>query len=179
MIKLLKKDLIHVGSKSKNKEEILNEIAEMVSGISKNVTKKAIYSALLEREELSSTGLGSSLAIPHCSFDIIDDFYVGLITTKGVDFDSIDGEPVKLIFFSIGPKSEQNQHITTLTSISKIAINKELVENIKTSNNVDELFNLLNSDNNDNLVQTPIKENKTKPVIVSKKKGFFSKFFKS
>lgn len=170
MIKLLKKELIHVGSKSKNKSDILNEIAEMVTTLCKNVTKQAIYSALLEREKLSSTGLGSSLAIPHCSFDIIDDYYVGLITSEGVEFDSIDGQPAKLIFFSIGPKSEQNQHMITLTSISKIAMNKELLEKVISSKSIDEVFNLLNLD-------AKIENNNLNPE--PKKKSFFQRLFKS
>ena len=168
MIKLLKKELIVVGSKSESKDEILHEISDMVSSRCKEISSKAIYSGLIDREELSSTGLGSSLAIPHCTFENIDEFYIGLITTKGIDFDSIDGEPAKLIFFSIGPKSQLNEHMATLTSISKIAMDKELLERIILSKSRDEVFHLLSSDPED------IQEANKTP-----KKGFFSRLFKS
>lgn len=143
MIKLLKKDLIKVGSNSKNKDEILVEIADMVSKQCKEISRDDILNGLKEREELSSTGLGSSLAIPHCAFENLKEFYVGLIVTPGVDFDSLDGEPAKLIFFSVGSKQQQNLHISTLTSISKISMDKNLLNKLIDSKTSDEVFSLL------------------------------------
>lgn len=148
MIKLLKKELIRVGSISKSKDEILKEISKMVKNQCSVVTEDQIFNALKEREELSSTGLGSSIAIPHCAFDKVDKFYVGLIVSSGVDFDSLDGEPAKLIFFSIGPKMQQNQHISTLTSISKISMDKALLSNLMESKDSNEVFKLLHRDDN-------------------------------
>lgn len=147
MIELLKRDLIKVRSASSTKDEILNEISEMVSNMSSILSKEAIYSALLDREDLSSTGLGSSLAIPHCAFDKIDDFYVGLIVSDPIDFDSFDGEPVQLIFFSIGSKTDQCHHISTLTSISKIAMNGDTLQTLMDSNSADEVFKILSQEN--------------------------------
>ncbi len=159
MIKLLNKDLIRVGSKSKNKDEILNEISEMVSQKCSDIKKEEILKALQEREKLSSTGLGNSIAIPHCAFDKLNTFFVGLIVTQGVDFDSIDGQPAKLIFFSIGSKQQQNQHISTLTSISKVAMDSELLDKLINVKNSDEVYALLHRDDS--------------PVEVEKKKCQF------
>ena len=98
---------------SKNKTELLGEIADLVSTQTNSISRESIFKGLKEREKLSSTGVGKGLAIPHCAFDELKEFFVGLIVVNEMDFDAIDNKPVNLVFFSVGPKSEQNQHIST------------------------------------------------------------------
>ncbi|OQY38017.1 MAG: hypothetical protein B6229_07000 [Spirochaetaceae bacterium 4572_7] len=144
MIKLLKKELIQIGSESTNKDELLKEIADLAANECKKLSAKEIYTSLTNREKLSSTGLSQGIAIPHSMFDKLDQFYVGLIVIKeGIDFDSLDGEDSKLIFFSIGPKSQQNQHIATLTSISKLATDENLKNKLINAINPDQVTSLL------------------------------------
>lgn len=143
MIKLLKKDLIKIGSTSINKSELLEEISVLVGTKCKKISKNEILKALIKREQLSSTGVGGSIAIPHCTFDNLTEFYIGIIITNEIDFDSIDGEPVRVTFFSVGPTSQKNQHISTLTSISKISMNKELLQKIIKSDNSNDIYNML------------------------------------
>lgn len=150
MIKLLNKDLIKIGSASTDKNELLEEISILVSDKCNDVTKNDVLKALKKREKLGSTGVGSALAIPHCYFDKVKEFYVGLIVTNEIDFDSVDGEPVRLIFFSVGPKSQQNQHISTLTSISKISMDKNLLQKIMDSTSSEEVYSILHEDETEN-----------------------------
>ncbi len=144
MIKTLKKELIQIGSQSSNKDELLKEISQLVDKHCEELTGANIYKALVKREKLSSTGLTQGLAIPHCAFENVKDFHVGVIVIKdGIDFESLDEEPTKIIFFSVGPKNQQNQHITTLTSISKIAKDSELLQSVIDSKSSDEVYKLL------------------------------------
>ncbi len=144
MIKPLKKELIQIASNSQTKDEILNEISSLVSSQCSDLSQKEIYKSLTKREKLGSTGLSQGIAIPHAMFEKLDQFYVGLIILKdGIDFDSIDNEDSSLIFFSIGPKSQQNQHISTLTSISKIANDEELKNSLLSATDSDRVMNLL------------------------------------
>ncbi|MGL1893827.1 MAG: PTS sugar transporter subunit IIA [Spirochaetaceae bacterium] len=151
MIKTLKKELIQVGTTSSTKDELLQEIAGLVNKSCDNLSQKDIYKALVKREKLSSTGLTGGIAIPHCAFENISEFHVGAIIVKdGIDFDSLDEEPTKIIFFSVGPKDQQNQHITTLTSISKIAKDNELLEQVLSAEKSEQVFKLLHRDSYDN-----------------------------
>ncbi len=146
MVKLLKKNLIKIGSVSKNKTELLGEIADLVSTQTNSISRESIFKGLKEREKLSSTGVGKGLAIPHCAFDELKEFFVGLIVVNEMDFDAIDNKPVNLVFFSVGPKSEQNQHISTLTAISKISMDPDLITKLKNSKTADDVFQLIHRD---------------------------------
>ncbi|MBN2617515.1 MAG: PTS sugar transporter subunit IIA [Spirochaetales bacterium] len=146
MLKYLNPNLIRIDSKSDTKEEIIVEISDMVGRICPEATSGEIYRALNDREKLSSTSLGKGIAIPHCTLAGVKDFYIGLIRVQGIDFNSLDGENAKLIFFSVGPKNQQKKHISTLTAISKIGLDKELLNSILTVKTSEEIYSLLKSD---------------------------------
>ena len=157
MIKTLKQELIKIETESTNKNALLKEISENVTKLCTELTSDQVYKALVKREKLSSTGLTQGLAIPHCTFDSIKEFYVGVIIIKnGIDFDSLDDEPTKIVFYSIGPKDQQSQHISTLTSISKIAKDRGLVESIINSTKAEDVYSLLHIEQN-NIVDKGIK----------------------
>jgi mannitol/fructose-specific phosphotransferase system IIA component (Ntr-type) len=128
---ILDVNCIQKGTKAKDKEGILQEIAELAkkSPLLKKHSKEFIYQALKSREAIGSTGLEEGIAIPHCALEYIEDFVVGLIVVpEGIDFNSFDGKPSELIFFIIGPQSRSNQHIQILSALSKIA---KIPRNIK------------------------------------------------
>lgn len=112
----------------KTKEEALSAIAAAVSD-SKELeaySAKEIQKALIDREKLGSTGFGGGIAIPHCSLEKADNFVVGLyVNPEGVDFNSLDGKPVYLMFFIIGPRGDRNTHILLLSAVSKILQQEE------------------------------------------------------
>jgi len=104
----------------KDKQQVLETISELVmkSPAAREVTKKQVLMALEDREELSSTGFGKCIAMPHCALDI-KDFVFGVITIPaGIDFDAIDDKPVNIILFMIAPKTQRNQHIRYLSALS-------------------------------------------------------------
>lgn len=133
MIDSFRAECVQIGTKAKNKKELLREI----SFLAKNHPSLSQISAgelekeLSDREEIISTGLTNGIAIPHCAFEGIKDFVVGLLIVKdGIDFESLDGEKCKLFFFIIGPKSERNKHIKVLSSISKLSKDKKMIKEL-------------------------------------------------
>ncbi len=146
MIDSFKPECIQIGTESKGKRGIIKEISNLAkkSDILKNITSDRIEEALNTREELISTGLSNGIAIPHCSFDEIDRFVVGLLVVKkGVDFDSLDGNQTKLIFFIIGPTEKRNKHIKILSSISKLSKDKNMLDILIQSDSESTISNLL------------------------------------
>ncbi|MDA3899358.1 MAG: PTS sugar transporter subunit IIA [Spirochaetes bacterium] len=114
---------IKMNSTAKTRDEVLQEIAALAANTEplSSVSEKKVYKTLLEREKIGSTGFGRSIALPHCALDKIDSFVVGILTTvQGVDFDSVDDEPVRVFFFIIGPLNQRNQHIRILSEISNV-----------------------------------------------------------
>ena len=104
------------------KDELLRLIANQAAGtgVLSAIGEEKIFKALKQRERLSSTGLSDGVAIPHCSFDSIDEFVVGaVITSKPIDFQALDGKPSQIFIYLIGPEGDRNTHVRLLSSISK------------------------------------------------------------
>lgn len=119
---LLRSELIKTGSNASSKKEILKEIGDLVGKHpeAKEIGSEAVYKKLRDREKEGSTGFEKGVALPHCGFEGLEEFLVGAITVpKGVDFDSVDGKPAKLIFFIVGPQAQRNRHVKLLAAISK------------------------------------------------------------
>ncbi|HEB29607.1 MAG TPA: PTS sugar transporter subunit IIA [Spirochaetes bacterium] len=116
-------ECIQIGSKARNKKEVLGEIAHLAikSPVLSAFSADDIFGALEARENICSTGFENGVAIPHCGIDKLDDFVVGvLIIPEGIDFQAMDGKKTRVYFFVIGPKTEKNRHIHLLSSISRI-----------------------------------------------------------
>ncbi|MDA3938572.1 MAG: PTS sugar transporter subunit IIA [Spirochaetia bacterium] len=146
LINNLDKACIRINSESKTRDNILKEISELVvkTGTLKEFNANQLYDLLKNREDLSTTGIGMGLAIPHCSIEGINRFVVGLITSKsGIDFKSIDGKYANLIFFIIGPKEKRNEHIQILSSISKLSKTLEIIETVKNENSLERIYTIL------------------------------------
>ncbi|MBN1291427.1 MAG: PTS sugar transporter subunit IIA [Candidatus Latescibacteria bacterium] len=122
LVEYLQPESISVRKDISDKEAVLNEVvrlAHMNHNLS-GVKKDKILDGLKRREELGSTGFGGGIAIPHCRLKGISDFVMGIVTvSEGVDFDSMDDEPVKLIVFVIAPEEEANAYIKLLAAISQ------------------------------------------------------------
>jgi nitrogen PTS system EIIA component len=129
LLDLLDSNYIRLSSDANDKDSVLREIASMVAEGGKAGAASAdhIYDAFVERESLGSTGFGHGVAIPHCRIQEVRDFIVGmLITSRGVDFDSIDGESVRIFPFVVGPETEPKEYLKILSSIAQILRRKDI-----------------------------------------------------
>jgi mannitol/fructose-specific phosphotransferase system IIA component (Ntr-type) len=100
-----------------------------------------IFRAILEREKLLSTGFGLGLAIPHAKLRTIRDFVVGLgIHKQGVNFDSLDEQPVHVLVMILGPDSQQEDYLKVLSRVTAfLKDNRERLLTLETSQQVYEL----------------------------------------
>ena len=146
LIDFLREGYIVPNAEFSNKQQVLKAIAKTAkkSSILNNVSENDIYDALEARETIGSTGFESGIAIPHCRLENIKDFVVGIISLpKGVNFESIDAQETRLIFYIIGPSDKINEHIRFLSGISRVCrIPKAVDEMIlsKTAKAVKECF---------------------------------------
>ena len=101
----------------------------------------------LEREKLMSTGLGFELAFPHSKCDSVIDFFITIgIAPKGIEWESFDGEPVKLIFLIGGVTEEQEKYLKILGALSTLVnnqANRTRLMKVKTPLEIYSLFNEL------------------------------------
>lgn len=122
------------GLESKNKEDILREMASLFlkdNGIVKEGMFDTFFEDLIERENLTSTGMQDGIAIPHAKSPAIEKIALAVaIVPEGLDFDSFDGESSKLFFMIASPESTKREHLDLLQKISKLSYEDELLEKL-------------------------------------------------
>jgi PTS system nitrogen regulatory IIA component len=119
----LHEDHILIGIKHKRKSDIFKELlAPLVADHTLPQTDlTSITAALVDREKLGSTAIGQGIAIPHARIEGIAQPIMAVgVSADGIDFDSLDGAPVKLVFLILSPKHEAGTHLKLLASISKL-----------------------------------------------------------
>ena len=129
----LKKNNIIIKPVAKNRWEIIEEMVDLAVK-NKDIPfedAETIKKSLIEREKSMSTGIGNSIAIPHCSTSKISNIVaVMALVQKGLNFEAIDNELVKIVVLLIVPKEKLSQHIKTFTNIAKMLNNAELREKL-------------------------------------------------
>ena len=129
----LTKNNIIIKAKAKSRWELIKEMVDLaVKNKELNPDDKdSINNSLLEREKSMSTGIGNGVAIPHCTTDKINDIIIIFaLNQKGIDFDSIDNQPVKITILLIVPKNKFSQHIKTLANIAKMMSDDDIREKL-------------------------------------------------
>lgn len=117
----MSENLISLDLKAKNKDEVLKELSQIIGKSPKIVQKDTIYKALLERENLGSTGIGKEVAIPHAKTDGAEGLTIAFgIHREGVDFKSLDKEKVKIFFVFASPFKDSQIYLKVLARISRL-----------------------------------------------------------
>jgi mannitol/fructose-specific phosphotransferase system IIA component (Ntr-type) len=124
-----------------NKIDCLRGLVQCLSESEELGNEDSIFDAIMEREQLLSTGFGLGLAIPHAKLNIIDDFIVGLaIHREGVPFDSLDDQPVHILVMILGPDQKQDEYLKVLSRVT--AFLKDKREAILSLEDNEELYKL-------------------------------------
>jgi fructose-specific phosphotransferase system IIA component len=114
---------IFLNSEAKTRWGIIKEMIHLAaeSSLIPKEDEANVHNALVAREKSMSTGIGKGVAIPHCTIPSIKNLVVLLATSqKGINFDSIDSLPVRIVIMLLVPKEKLEQHIKTLASIAKL-----------------------------------------------------------
>jgi PTS system nitrogen regulatory IIA component len=117
---ILVQEAVILDLESKDKDGALVEMAEVLAATEPSLDAKKLVTVLRERESLQSTGMGEGVAIPHGRIANLNQLLVAFARSrKGVDFDSIDGQPTHLFFVLVVPESSGGQHLKALARISR------------------------------------------------------------
>ena len=140
---LIGPDSVVANLRSTSKKQALQELAKRAADIS-GLHERAIFEVLLERERLGTTGVGNGIAIPHGKLPNLDRLY-GLFARLGrpIDFDSIDEQPVDLIFLLLAPESAGADHLKALARVSRLLRDKAVCEKLRGTDHAEALFALL------------------------------------
>ena len=121
---ILEEDNIILDLKAKDKNGVLEELAEVVTNHEPSLDTGSLIRVLLERERLGSTGIGDGVAIPHGKFRGVTHPIISFgRSLKGLDFESMDGQPAFLFFLLVAPENSASVHLKALAKIAKIIKN--------------------------------------------------------
>ena len=143
---LLAAESIELNGKVTGKKETLDAMVDLMAKSGKindvEVYRKGVYA----REEESTTGIGEGIAIPHCKSDSVDrPGLAAMVVPDGVDFDSLDGEKVDLIFLIAAPNTKENVHLDVLSKLSVLLMDEDFTKNLRNAKSVEEFLNVIDA----------------------------------
>ena len=146
MFESLKKEAVIYVSEPLEKEEALNRIIQRTCEVYHISDCDSILSAIIDRESKLSTGIGLGVAVPHCRSEKIRTITTAvMLTAQGIDYNSVDGQPVQLLFLIISPMHDVQGHIAYLSLISHAVSDDETRKRLMDSTSDEELYANLQS----------------------------------
>lgn len=121
IVDLIKRDMVVPALEATEKKPILEELAKYMAERHPRIDRATLARVLIEREQLASTAIGEGVAIPHGKLGSVGEIIACLgRAPKGVDFDSMDGQPTYLFFVLVAPESSTGAHLKALARISRV-----------------------------------------------------------
>ena len=146
---VLQKETILADLKATTKKGLLEELVAPVSEIA-SVNPEDLVRVLMEREQLGSTGIGGGIGIPHGKMKDIESLILGFgLSRKGVDFESLDGQPTHIFFLLITPENSTGLHLKLLSAISRILKNDPFKARLMNARSGDEIFEIIKEEDED------------------------------
>lgn len=128
----------------KSKKEALDQIVALMAKSGKINDEEGYRRQVYAREEESTTGIGEGIAIPHGKCDAVDKPGLAAMVVKdGVEFDSLDGEPVTLMFLIAAPNTEDNVHLDVLSKLSMMLMDEEFTSNLRNAASAEEFLAII------------------------------------
>jgi len=129
--------------KARNKKGVLEELVVPVAEIT-GVSQKDLTKVLMERERLGSTGIGGGIGIPHGKMKNLESLVLGFgLSRKGVDFESLDGQPTHIFFLLVTPENSTGLHLKLLARISRILKNDPFKSRLLEATDSDEILGII------------------------------------
>ena len=142
--RILTEDTIRVGLKGQTKQEIIEELLDILVGAGHVRDRRDAAKALLDREAKMSTALQNGLALPHAKTDSVDRLVAALATKpEGVDFSSIDGLPTTIFVMTLSPLNRAGPHIQFLAEVGRLVGDETTRAKILAATTPDEIGRLL------------------------------------
>lgn len=140
----LKEDRISLNLKSSNKEESVKEISMLLKSAKEINDFEAFIGEVFEREKLNTTGIGNEIAIPHARTDAVKDFVIAFGRSKeGIEFNSLDGNPAKLIFLMGTPKHKGvRAYLKILAHLTRLLKKESFRNSLLTAYNSKEIIDI-------------------------------------
>ena len=144
LLDLISPRCIKVSLQAQTKKEVIGELVDLLVSMKKLPHRDAILDALLEREEVGSTGIGHGVALPHAKCAEVKEIYVACGTApQGIDFDALDMEPVYIFFLILAPRTAPGQHLKVMAILTRLLSRAAAREALLQARDADEFYTVL------------------------------------
>lgn len=128
---LLRPELVRIGLEGSSKSDVIDALVDVLAGHEAISSLEAVRTAIFEREQRMSTGVGKGLGLPHAKTPAASETVAAFATTgEPVDFGAIDDTPVRLLLLLVGPEEHKSQHVKILGRISRLVSRDSLRERL-------------------------------------------------
>ena len=141
---LLDRNSVMLGAAPSDKKQTLEQAVALMAKSGKLADEEAYKKQVFAREEESTTGIGEGIAIPHGKCDaVIKPGLAAMVIPDGVDFESLDDEPVTLLFLIAAPDTKDNVHLDVLSKLSVMLMDEEFTARLRAAKSVDEFMQII------------------------------------
>lgn len=141
---ILKPGQVLLDIKSSAKTDVLSELTSLLIPQTQGQMRQEIVQALLDREKLGSTGIGSGVAVPHAKSSRVDHIICALgISLKGIEFEALDHAPVHIVFLLVAPPNSQSEHLNILARIVRLLKDRVFRQALREAKSQDEILGLI------------------------------------
>jgi len=132
LTELIREDLIKINLEARDKWEAIEELIDQLISVHELslMDRNEVVQAVFTREKSMSTGLEHGLAVPHGAIGCVDDLVAALGTTRGIPFESVDGQPAHLVILLLIPQGTFQRHVRTLAAIARMGSNPEMRQKV-------------------------------------------------
>jgi PTS system nitrogen regulatory IIA component len=140
---VLSEDMILTEIVADSKRHLLEQISKFVAE-RKGLDKSSVFEAVLERENLGSTGYGNGVAFPHARLEGLKNVVDVFARLKNpIDYDALDGNPVDMVAFMISPENSGDDHLRTLAIFSRVLKDAAICRAIRSAKNAHEIYSVM------------------------------------
>lgn len=144
---ILTENRIKIPLEHTEKEQVIEELVDLIDSSTKLNNKGQILKAVLDREAVMSTGVGDEVAIPHGKSDGVQDILAALgIARTPIDFQSLDQKPVRLIWLLVGPQEKTGAHLKALSRISRLMHKQDFRQRLIATRAPNEAIDVIHSE---------------------------------
>lgn len=162
IVDLLEPNSIMLHATAASKSDVLDRAVDLMAASGKIKDVKKYKMGVYAREEEGTTGIGEGIAIPHCKSDAVSKpGLAAMVFDEGVDFDSLDGEPVSLLFLIAAPNTEDNVHLEVLSNLSMLLMDESFTKELRGAKSVEDFIDICDKYENGKFEEETGKNNET------------------
>lgn len=149
-----------------SKEDAINHAVDLMGKSGKINDLEKYRVGVFQREQESTTGIGEGIAIPHCMSDAVSEAgLAAMVIRNGVEFESLDNQPVKLLFLIAAPQSKSNIHLEVLANLSRLLMNEGFVADLIKTESASEFLTIIDKYEKEKFEEGYNMENQDKLIL--------------